>query len=201
MLDSITKMFSGAAVFLQKLNSTSIKRIVIYLIIVYPLFFTVIYKDEVLEIFTSNKDNQVKVRKLETSKKRCFKLRELYNAEAVMFYVYQPNSSIQTTKQRVAMSLGLKYNPLDANENIQLLTRTKVLEGFKSNGFSKITKTSKHAMSTILFEYGLDVAYVIPVHSITSNRIVGEVVYIFENDQNINIAALIVSAQMFAYDL
>ncbi|BBI90953.1 hypothetical protein [Tenacibaculum phage PTm5] len=201
MIENTKGLLESLSAFIRRLNQTSLKRIIIYVIIIYPLVFGIYYKKEILELFKSHKDNQVKVRKLDVANNRCFELREIYGAEAVMLYVYQPNSSRKTSKERIAISVGSVYKPLEENNRVELITRTHVIEDLRTDGVAKITKSSGHVLSNVIFSYGLDVAYIVPIKDIGSNSIIGEVIYVFKEDKNYDINALITSAQMFSYDI
>lgn len=202
IIDKGKALIVSITTLLGRLNKTPVKRILLYVAIVYPLFFGFYYKQQIIKYINSDeKDKQVKVRNIAKAETRAMQLRKLYNAEAVMLYVYQPNTNQKTVKQRFAMSVGNIYKPIEQNNKIQLVTRTHVIQDLRDNGYSEITASSKHVLSNILFSYNLSKAYVVPIKDPASNSIIGEVIYVFSEEIDVDVNALIASAQMFTYDI
>ena len=186
---------------ISRLNRTPVKRIIIYVIVIYPLFFGFYYKDEILMALSNDDKREVIIKYLDRANKRCFDLREKWRAESVMLYIYQPEGIQKTEKERISISTGSKYKPLEQNDVIQLVSRTKVIEDLRENDYAKITPQSGHALSSILFSYDLEVAYIVPIKDRNSNAIIGEVIYVFQRDEGIEVIELIQSSQMFSYDI
>ena len=97
---------------ISRLNRTPVKRIIIYVIVIYPLFFGFYYKDEILMALSNDDKREVIIKYLDRANKRCFDLREKWRAESVMLYIYQPEGIQKTEKERGQLKdhLGLKIN-------------------------------------------------------------------------------------------
>lgn len=204
LFDSFKSVLMTANSFLRGLNRTSMKRLVIYTMIVYPLFFGVYYRQEIVTwvLHKHDADRQVKVRNLDNATNRTFNLRERFKAEAVMLYVYQPDSNQKTHKERVTLVHGSVFLPYQDNDVVQLVTRTRIIEDLRKQGYAKLTGDSGHRTSELLYEYGIEVAYVVPVTDPQSNAIIAEVIYIFlEDNDDIDVNELMHAAQMFTYDI
>lgn len=194
-------LVAEVSAFIQRLNATSLKRIFIYVVVIYPLVFGIYYKDEIVYLLTKQ-DKQVKVRRLDAATKRCYDLRLKYGTEAVLFYVYQPDDDNKTYMERISVSTGRLYQPLESNSKIRLLTRTHELEDIRKLGYVKVTKNSGHVMSNLLVAYDLETSYIIPIRDVNSGSMIGEVVYVFEKEVDTSIVqSLIHESQLFAYDI
>lgn len=186
---------------LHKLETISIRRLIIYAIIIYPIILLVTYKDEISLVITTRSNDVVTVHDLASAQERCFSLRKFYDATSVMLYVYQPASKNKTYKERVIFSSSSDYTPLETTKQLQLTSRSKLLEAIKYDGFAKITAESGHIESSIVSAYNLSHIYVTPIRDNTTGIVIGEVMWYFDYDKQIMPQQLINAGQIFAYDI
>lgn len=187
-------------ILIDSMNKTTLKRLIIYFILSYPIFVMYFFKDEVKLLISSYQSN-VELLNLADAQQRCFTLRNKYGAEAVLLYVYQPSGPNKSYKERMIFSSGEKYIPLESMKMINLYSRSRILEELKQNSYSLITQTSGHQESSILKSYNLNKEYIIPLVEPTSKELIGEVIWVFETDIDINVADLIVESQIFSYNI
>lgn len=184
---------------INALNKTSIKRIVIYATLIYPLFFLYHYKDEI-SLILQKPQKAITIKDIPQAQERCYILRTKYNAEAVIVYAYQPIGVEKNYKERLIFSTK-NFKPLESMRIVNLFTRTRIIESLKSKGYDLVTPKSKHNESVILQGNNLAFSIFTPIYD--NNELIGEVVWIFDNETNIDeidIQQLILEGNMFIYD-
>lgn len=181
---------------LKSLNQTPIKRILIYFMLLYPLTVTYIYRAEI-KLLLFPKENMVTVSDIAEAQQRCFELRSKYLAETVSLYVYQPAGKNKTHKERMVFSTGTNYVPIASLKNINLYSRSRILEDLRKQHYARITKFSKHEESTVLVAYDLDEAIITPIINQQNGEVIGEVTFIFKRHQKIDYSDLVADSQYF----
>lgn len=194
ILDRINDLF-------DKLNSTSIKRLVIYAMLLYPLALMHYYQDELKLIFNDYYDENVQLTKLADVQGRCFELKGQYGASAVILYVYQPKTKHKTYKERIVSSISNQFTPLEKNRNIYLSSRTRIIEEMKNNKYAKITGYSNHHESSIVIANNLNTIFFTPVYDLDSNAIIGEVMWVFKEPLEVDPMDLVNEGQYFAFNI
>lgn len=181
--------------FLTVLNRTSINRIVLYFALSFPVWVTFTYKDEIkLLLFKTNQN--IEIQAISDVQSKCFELRNKYGSESLEVYVYQPKGSDKTHKERIVFSSGENYKPLDSYQFVNLYSRLNILNEINKNGYVKISVDSGYDESVILKSFNLKSYYIIPI--VGSNKeVIGEVIWIYKNDNNIKISDLILESQIF----
>jgi hypothetical protein len=132
------------------------------------------------------------------AQKECYDLRSKYFAETVSLYVYQPLGKNKTHKERMVFSTGSNYTPLESLRNINLYSRSRIIEDLKRQHYAIITQSSKHDESSVLKAYNINKAIITPVIDQSSGAIIAEVAWDFNTDQKINIEDLIQDSQLFS---
>lgn len=186
---------------LDKLNSTPIKRLVIYAVLFYPLVLVHYYRDEISLVFDSYYDDSVKITELADIQERCFQLKMNYNAAAVVLYIYQPRTKHKNFKERIVTSNSNEYIPLEKNKVVQLSSRTRIIEDLKRYGYSKVTDKSGHHESAIVVAYDLTSIVFTPIKDLASDQIIGEVMWVFRTNDSLDLNTLSREGQIFAYNL
>lgn len=181
--------------FITVLNKTSINRVVLYFALGFPIFATFTYKDEIKLMLFKSKQS-VDLNSISDVQTKCFELRNKYGAESLEVYVYQPKGSDKTHKDRIVFSTGENYKPLSSYQVVNLYSRINILSEINKNGYVKIGVESGYDESVILKSFNLSAYYVIPIVG-PSKEVIGEVVWIFKNDENINVSDLILESQIF----
>lgn len=180
----------------DRLNRTSIKRIVIYFILAYPVLITYLYHDEI-KLILFNQQKMVVINDIASAQKECYDLRSKYYAETVSLYVYQPIGKNKTHKERMVFSTGSHYAPLESLRNINLYSRSRIIEDLRKQNYAIITQKSKHEESSVLIAYDLNKAIITPVIDQSTGLIIAEVVWIFKDDVKVNIEDLVRDSQIF----
>lgn len=201
MISIFNSLLSRLNGILKALNDTSIKRLVIYSMLIYPIVIILTYKNEVSLLFNASTQQLVSVHDLASAQERCFMLREKYNAEAVQLYIYQPASKNKHYKERIVFSTSSRYTPLESTKIKQLSSNSQVLEDFRLLGFSKITSTSGHFESSIVQVFNLSHMIITPIRDNVTGQIIGEVLWCFVTEGSYTIDELINAGQIFAYDI
>lgn len=200
MLNSAKAIIQYLGLLIEKLNSTSIKRLIIYAMLVYPIAIMYFYSDEV-KLLLSSSDSVIEIQNIANVQQNCFRLREKYSAETVQLYVYQPSGKNKTYKELTVFSTTQAYTPLASTKIIQLVSRTRVIEEMKTEGYSLVTSKSGHHESSIVSSYGMTRLLIVPVKDAVTGQIIGEVNWLFKHDTEIDVADLINDSQIFSYDI
>lgn len=195
MLNSI---ITNITTLLGKFNSTSIKRLIIYALLIYPIVILRTYHDEISMLLTFP-NKTVKIMDVAAVQDKCFLMKTKHHAEAVMLYVYQPSGKNKIYKERMIFSAGSIYTPLPSSRILQLSANSRVLEDLKKQNYSYITLTSGHQESAILQLYNLKKAYITSIRDVVSDQIIAEVVWVFKDDIPIDVNELIMEGQIFTY--
>lgn len=180
---------------LTLLNKTSINRLVLYFVFSLPIYVAVVYKDELKLLIFSSKQN-VDLVSISDVQAKCFELKNEYGAETVEVYVYQPKGNDKTHKERMVFSSGNIYKPLNSYQYINLYSRTNILAEINKNGYVKIDINSGYDESVLLKSFDLDSYYIIPIVG-NNKEVIGEVVWIYENEFKSNVSDLILESQIF----
>ena len=153
----LNEVLKNVAILLDKLNRATIKRVLIYFMLSYPLVVTYLYRNEIKMFITFNNDKHINVEisDIAEAQKICFDLRSKYYAETVSLYVYQPAGKNKTHKECMVFSTGQYYVPLESLRNVNLYTRSRILEDLRHHNYSIITPLSKHDESSVLVTYDL----------------------------------------------
>lgn len=201
MISTILAKFSE---ILRALNTTSVKRLVIYAMLIYPIIMMIMYKDEIRFAINTSNEKLVKIHDLASAQERCFNLREQWGAEAVMLYIYQPASKNKNYKERIIFSSSKKYSPLESTKQLQLSSRSRILEELKLIGYSVITADSRHNESSLVQAFNLKYMVITPIKDDVTSQIIGEVVWCFNNEDEetfANLNNLVNAGQIFSYDI
>lgn len=182
---------------LEKLNTTSVKRLVIYFMLGYPLVITYLYKDEI-KLLIFHQEKLVTISNIADAQNTCFALKNKYFSETVSLYVYQPAGKNKTHKERMAFSTGTEYQPLEALRNVNLYSRSRIIEDLRRQHYAIITKDSKHDESAVLVRTGMAKWIITPIIDNSTGIVIGEVYWLFKNDVQINIDDLISEGQIFS---
>lgn len=202
MIDSIKSILHSLVSLIEKLTSISTQRLLIFALLIYPIILIVTYKEEVLLIITAKSaSTNVQFSNLPDVQYRCVDLRKKYGAEAVMIYLYQPSSIRKNYKERVVISTSEYYVPIKAEQNIQLSSRSRIIEELKTNNSAFITDSSGHHESAIVRAFKLDHILITPIKDIVTEQIIGEVVWVFRNPHEIDLDTFVQEGQIFAYDI
>lgn len=199
MLNSAKAIIQYLGLLIEKLNSTSIKRLLIYAMLVYPLAIMYFYGNE-LKLALLSADDKTEITNIAEAQQNCFRLRQKYGAETVQLYVYQPAGKHKTWKELSVFST-ISYAPLASTKTIQLVSRTRVLEELRTQGWSLITVKSGHHESAIVSSFNMTKLLIIPIKDDVTGQIIGEVHWLFKNDDKIQINDLINDSQIFSYDI
>ncbi len=198
----LNEVLKSVAILLDKLNRATIKRILIYFMLSYPLVVTYLYRNEIkmFIMFTFNNDKHmnVEISDIAAAQKICFDLRSKYYAETVSLYVYQPAGKNKTHKERMVFSTGQYFVPLEALRNVNLYTRSRILEDLHQQNYSIITPLSKHDESSVLVTYNLAKMIFVAIIDQTTGELIGEVCYVFKDEQQPDINKLIADSQIFS---
>lgn len=192
--------FKGVVSLIRVLNTTSLKRVVVYFVLLYPLVFIYLNRDELKVFLRNNTTTSVVIKDLSVAQERCYSLRQKYNAESVLLYAYQPIGHDKTYKERLVFSTN-NYMPLENMRIINLFSKTRIIEALRKNGYAIINADSNHSESSIIKAFNLKEAVVIPIKKRESKELIGEVVWLFNDTENLDIHSLIIESQMFSYDL
>jgi hypothetical protein len=198
---SIQPVLDRINLLIDKLNSTPIKRLVIYAMLIYPLVLMHYYRDELKLVFNDYYDDSVKISQLAKVQERCFELKVQYGTAAVSIYVYQPRTKHKNFKERIVVSASNEYIPIEQNRIIPLSSRTRILEELKRNNFSKITAKSGHHESAIVVAKDLHQIIITPIFDIETDQLIGEVMWVFKDEVNVQLERLIYEGQYFAYNI
>ena len=159
-----------------------------------------LYQDEI-KLLLSNNKKVVSVDDVAGMQERCFVLRQKYQAETVVVYLYQPATKQKTYKERIVFSTSRFYTPLDINKRINLASRSRILEEFKSIGYAKITPNSNHQSSPLIKAYNMEMGVVTPIRDVITNQIIGEVGWLFKENVDVDITVLQQEGQIFTYSV
>lgn len=185
---------------LTSLNKTSIQRIIIYTIIVYPAIVLFTYKDEI-RLLISTQKRVVEIENVANAQERCFNLRKSYNAEAVIVYLYQPNHKLKTYKERIVFSASNNFKPLEQTKKVNLASQSRLLEEMRTSNVAVITRDSQHQNSSMILAYQLDKIVVTPIHDVVNGQIIGEVMWVFKEIVDVDYNTLYQEGQVFTYNI
>jgi hypothetical protein len=196
----LNEVLKSVAILLDKLNRATIKRVLIYFMLSYPLVVTYLYRNEIKMFITFNNDKHINVEisDIAEAQKICFDLRTKYYAETVSLYVYQPTGKNKTHKECMVFSTGQYYVPLESLRNVNLYTRSRILEDLRHHNYSIITPLSKHDESSVLVTYDLAKMIFVAIIDQNTGELIGEVCYVFKNEQQPDINKLIADSQIFS---
>lgn len=183
---------------LAALNKTSIYRIILYATVIGCLFMISSYKDEITYILTK-RPKLITLTNIAETQEMCYQLRKKYNAEAVMLYIYQPDSDEKTHKERVAFSAGDKYNPLSTTKLLNLFMYSDVIHTILDEKYYVITGNTNSKYADIVNSKQLDNITITGIFSST-NELIGEVVWVFITNPEYSSYAMYKDSQIFRWN-
>lgn len=193
-------LFEKFSEILHSLNKTSIQRIVIYTVIIYPSIVLFVYKDEIKLLISAQK-SVIEMSNVATAQERCFNLRKSYNAEAVIVYLYQPNHKLKTYKERTVFSTSKYYTPPESMKKVNLASQSRLLEELRTSNVAVITRDSNHQNSALVVAYQLDKMVVTPIRDNFNGQIIGEVLWVFKDVVDVDYNTLYQEGQVFTYSI
>ena len=185
---------------IDALNKASVQKLLIYVFAVLQLTIIITYKDEISLLFRE-REIKIDVVDVAASQERCYTLRQKYNAEAVMFYIYQPVGSNKTYKERAVFSNSLLYKPLQSMSTVNLFSRSSIINSLNDKEYCIITTTSGHVESYILHSYEMNYAIVTSIRGTESKELVGELIWVFKRKEPFTateLRKLVAESQIFS---
>jgi hypothetical protein len=167
---------------------------------IYPLVILYFYNTE-LKLLLVPESDTVTVTNIAETQQNCWRLREKYGAEAVQLYIYQPANKNKTYKELVAFSTTSKFAPIESTKQIQLISRTRLIEDMRTLGVCRVTATSGHHESAIVSAFNMSEQIIVPVKDGVTGQVIGEVHWLFTNVFTQQVTVLINDSQIFAYNI
>lgn len=190
IIDQIPKIF-------EVLNKTPLKRIIIYVALIFPIYVVHTYKDEFSLLMTNNEKNVV-LKNISEVQEKCFTLRNKYNAEAVIVYLYQPSGKNKTYKERVVFSTN-EYKPMSSMKIINLFSRANIIADLNKIDYCLVTSNSNHNESTIIASFELSMGVITSIRDNDNKQLIGEVVWLFKGQNQTEYETLIKEGQIFTH--
>lgn len=184
---------------LESLNKTPIRRVIVYMMLLFPVFVVTTYREEIGYLLAPVNKN-VAINNIAEAQERCFRLRHKYNVEAVLVYIYQPAGKNKNYKERIVFSTET-YKPMSSMKVINLFSRSNITHDLNTKGYCIITSLSGHAESAIIAYSKLTNAIITPIKDNDTNELIGEVAWLFQETTEEKIETIISEGQIFAHDL
>lgn len=185
---------------IDALNKATVQKLLIYVFAILQITIILTYKKEI-SLLLINTERKIDLIDVANSQERCYNLRKKYNAEAVIFYIYQPAGSNKTYKERAVFSNSLIYKPLQSTNKVNLFSRSSIVNSLHVKDYCIITPTSGHVESYVIDSYGMEIEIITSIRGVDSRDIVGEIVWIFKNKPDMSPKAIqkfISESQIFA---
>lgn len=181
---------------LNSVKEMSIKKIIVVFICIYPIFTAIYFKDELKLMFDSKIDEKIEVRDVNNLVQKTHKLKDRFDATAVLVFIYQPSGDEKAYKERVCYSGDSRNVFYDLTE-MKLIHYPKLLKELKNNTYVKIDKESNHGLSRLISAYDVNVSYIIPITN-DYGLLVAEVMVVFDNEiSNEKLMKLIDSSELY----
>ena len=183
---------------LAALNKTSTYRLIMYSVLGFIFISGYYYRNE-LKYVLSSAPRQVTLVNVAETQELCYDLRNKYNAEAVMVYAYQPDSDEKTHKERLALSAGDRYSPLESTKMLNLFAYSDVIHTIIDAKYYVITENTKSKYADIVIGKKLNQIIITGIFSST-DELIGEVVWVFINEPKEPPYAMYKDSQVFRWN-